>query len=35
VPSGLMASALSRVRAEEAAHREAAAEKVQERSWSD
>ena len=35
VPSGLMASALSRVRAEEAAHREAAAEKIQERSWSD
>jgi len=35
VPSGLIASALSRVRAEEAAQREAAAEKVQEHNWSD
>ncbi|HTN50732.1 MAG TPA: ion transporter [Burkholderiaceae bacterium] len=35
VPSGLMASALSRVRAEEVAHHQAAAEKQQERNWSD
>jgi len=35
VPSGLIASALSRVRAEEAAHHEAAVERAQERSWSD
>jgi voltage-gated potassium channel len=35
VPSGLIASALSRVRAEEAAHHEAAAERAQERNWSD
>ena len=35
VPSGLLASALSRVRAEEAAHHEAAVEKAHERSWSD
>jgi voltage-gated potassium channel len=35
VPSGLFASALSRVRAEEAAHRDAQAEKAVERHWSD
>ena len=35
VPSGLMASALSRVRAEEAAHHQAAVEKAHERNWSD
>lgn len=35
VPSGLMASALSRVRAEEAAHHQAATERAQERQWSD
>jgi voltage-gated potassium channel len=35
VPSGLIASALSRVRAEEAAQREAAAEKAQEHNWTD
>ena len=35
VPSGLMASALSRVRAEEQAHQEAATERAQERNWSD
>lgn len=35
VPSGLIASALSRVRAEEAAQREAAAERVQEHNWTD
>ena len=35
VPSGLLASALSRVRAEEVAHHEAATEKAQERNWSD
>ena len=35
VPSGLFASALSRVRAEEAEHRDAVAEKAQERHWSD
>jgi voltage-gated potassium channel len=35
VPSGLLASALSRVRAEELAQREAALERAQERHWSD
>jgi voltage-gated potassium channel len=35
VPSGLIASALSRVRAEEAAQKEAAAEKAQEHNWTD
>jgi voltage-gated potassium channel len=35
VPSGLLASALSRVRAEEAAAREAAHERAQERHWTD
>lgn len=35
VPSGLLASALSRVRAEEAAQREADAERAQERNWID
>ncbi|HQR20252.1 MAG TPA: ion transporter [Burkholderiaceae bacterium] len=35
VPSGLLASALSRVRAEEVAQHEAAAERAQERQWSD
>jgi voltage-gated potassium channel len=35
VPSGLLASALSRVRAEEAARHEVAAEKAVERHWSD
>ena len=35
VPSGLIASALSRVRAEEAAQKDAAAEKAQEHNWSD
>jgi voltage-gated potassium channel len=35
VPSGLLASALSRVRAEEAAHHQAVVEKAQERNWSD
>ncbi len=35
VPSGLLASALSRVRAEEVAHHQASIEKAHERSWSD
>lgn len=35
VPSGLLASALSRVRAEEVAQQEAALERAQERHWSD
>jgi voltage-gated potassium channel len=35
VPSGLLASALSRVRAEDAAQHQAAAEKAHERNWSD
>jgi len=35
VPSGLMASALSRVRAEEAAQKDAAEEKAQARDWTD
>jgi voltage-gated potassium channel len=35
VPSGLIASALSRVRAEEAAQKQAAAEKAQEHNWTD
>ena len=35
VPSGLIASALSRVRAEEAAQRQAAAERAQEHNWTD
>jgi voltage-gated potassium channel len=35
VPSGLLASALSRVRAEEAAHHEAVAEEAVERNWRD
>lgn len=35
VPSGLIASALSRVRSEEAAQHQAQAEKAQERDWSD
>jgi voltage-gated potassium channel len=35
VPSGLFASALSRIRAEEAAQRDAATEKAVERHWSD
>jgi len=35
VPSGLIASALSRVRAEEAAQKQAALEKAQEHDWTD
>jgi voltage-gated potassium channel len=35
VPSGLMASALSRVRADEAAQKDAAEEKAQARDWTD
>ncbi len=35
VPSGLLASALSRVRAEEVAAKAAATERAQERQWSD